>query len=91
MPENENINIKVGDYIYWARVIPKLNMYDVLDLKVRAVTDTYVTAVDTRNKQAYPFGFKCFGKIVFTNRSEAVEIVKDKELEREWVYIIVIN
>ncbi len=36
-----NDKIKKNDIVYYARIMPKLDVYDVYELKVRTVEDTY--------------------------------------------------
>lgn len=43
----EEANLHKGDYVYFARIIPKQGIYDVLDLKIRTVEDTYFVAQDS--------------------------------------------
>ena len=71
----------IGQKIYWTRIIPKLNIYDLYELKVRRVADTWFVAVDKRTKHSYIFNDRDLDKIIFVDRNEALEIVKEKELE----------
>ena len=78
----EHENIKVGQIMYWARVLPKIDIYDLYELKVRTVYDTYFVAVDKKSEQSYLFSYDAIDKVVFFDRSVALEIVKEKEGER---------
>ena len=78
----EHENIKVGQIMYWARVLPKIDIYDLYELKVRTVYDTYFVAVDKKSKQSYLFSYDAIDKVVFFDRSVALEVVKEKEGER---------
>lgn len=62
----EHENIKPGQIMYWARILPKIQTYDLYELKVRTLYDTYFVAVDKRSKQSYIFPYKGINKTIFT-------------------------
>ena len=64
---------KIGDVVYYARIMPTLGIYDVCELKIRTVTDTYFVGTDKRDKRAYLFSYNAVGKYIFSNRKEAVD------------------
>ena len=64
---------KIGDIVYYARIMPTLGTYDVCELKIRTVTDTYFVGTDKRDKRAYLFSYNAVGKYIFSNRKDAVE------------------
>ena len=66
---------KIGDIVYYARIMPTLGIYDVCELKIRTVTDTYFVGTDKRDKRAYLFSYNALGKCIFSNRKDAVEKV----------------
>ena len=66
---------KIGDIVYYARIMPTLGIYDVCELKIRTVTDTYFVGTDKRDKRAYLFSYNAVGKCIFSNRKDAVEKV----------------
>lgn len=63
---------KIGNTIYYARIMPTLGIYDVCELKIRTVTDTYFVGTDKRDKRAYLFSYNAVGKCIFLNRKDAV-------------------
>ena len=71
--------IRKNDIIYYARIMPKLGIFDVYDLKVRTVEDTYFVAIDKRDKKSYLFNFTDINKTVFANREDALSKVKEAE------------
>ena len=71
--------IKKDDIIYYARIMPKLDIYDVYELKVRTVEDTYFSTIDKRDKKSYLFSYNDIGKTVFLNRQEALNKTKEAE------------
>lgn len=72
-----------GDKIYFARILPRVGIYDVCDLKVRMVAETWFSAIDNRSKQTFLFNNKDIGKIVFYKREEALEVVKAAEKNKK--------
>ena len=66
---------KIGDIVYYARIMPTLGVYDVCELKIRTVADTYFVGMDKRDKRAYLFLYNAVGKCIFSNRKDAVEKV----------------
>ena len=77
--ESEQLTINIGDTLYYARIMPKLDVYDVYELKVRTVEDTYFSTIDKRDKKSYLFSYNDIGKTVFINREEAVNKTKEAE------------
>ena len=64
---------KIGDIVYYARIMPTLGIYDVCELKIRTIADTYFVGTDKRDKRAYLFSYNAVGKYIFSNRKDAVE------------------
>lgn len=74
-----NKQIKKRDTVYHTRVYPLLGMYELDELKVRTVTDTYFVGIEKHTKKAFLFPYSAIGNIVFFDRSEALKKVKDME------------
>ena len=68
--------IEKGDKLYYTRIFPTVGIYDVCDLTVRTVTDTYFVGMDKRDKHAYLFYQNEIDKSFFINRKDALEKVK---------------
>ena len=77
--------MKRKDIVYYARIQPTLGVYEVLELIVRTVENTWFTGMDKRDKRVYLFANKELNKTVFTNRKEALSIVKDAEKNKKKV------
>lgn len=67
--------MKVGDTVYLCVVVPNCNVYDVLQLTLRTVEDSWAVGVDEHTKQAYLFGYNMVGQYVFTQHYEAQEAI----------------
>ena len=75
--------MKIKDHVYYARIIPGWS-YDICELIIRTVADDYFVGIDKHDKHAYLLSYTDIDKIVFANRSDALEYVnqcesKDKE------------
>ena len=63
---------KIGDIVYYARIMPTLGIYDVCELKIRTVADTYFVGTDKRDKRAYLFSYNEVEECIFLHRKDAV-------------------
>ena len=77
MPE-----LKKKDSVYYARILEKTGTYDVCDLTIRTVSDTWFVGEDRTDKHAYLFHMHDIGKIVFLNRQDALDLVLKTESEK---------
>lgn len=71
--------MKKKDILYYARIVPKTGIYEVCELLIRTIEETYFVGIDKRDKHAYLFLYSDMNKIVFENRKEALKRVKDAE------------
>lgn len=67
------------DILYYARIVPRTGIYEVCELLIRTVEETYFVGIDKRDKHAYLFLYSDINKTVFKNRKEALKKVKDAE------------
>ena len=77
--ESEQSAIAIGNIVYYARIMPKLDVYDVYELRVRTVEDTYFSTIDKKDKNSYLFSYNDIGKTVFFNWQEDVDKTKEAE------------
>lgn len=73
----------IGDIVYYARVIPYCDIYEICELRIRTVKDGYFVGIDKRDKHAYCFNLTNLDVNVFYNRSEALAKVKEAEKTRK--------
>lgn len=76
MEENDK-RLDVGTIVYYARVLPNTQVFDVHDLKIRTVSESYFVGCDTKDKNAFLFPWSDLEEIVFTDRRKAVKYVKE--------------
>ena len=74
--------MKVGDVVYWARIAPLVDTYEVNELRIRTVADTYFVGTDKDSSQAFLFSADDRGLVVFQDRESALALVKEAEKER---------
>lgn len=75
------MQLKKKDIVYYARILPKSRIYDVLELTVRTVKDTWFVGIEKRNKQAFLFTYNDIDNIIFFNRKDALDKVLNAEKE----------
>lgn len=73
-------DLKIKQQVYWTRISKKLGVYELLDLTIRTIKDSWISTYEDRTKQSYIFSKKDIGRIIFTNRNEALNILKEREL-----------
>lgn len=73
------VRLKKGDRLFYARILPTVRIYDVCEIIVRTVRDTYFVGVDKRDKRAYLFYFDDIDTILFKDRNSALEKVQVAE------------
>ena len=67
--------ITKGQKLYYARIIPSANIYDVCELVVRTVEEDYFAGIDKHDKHVYLFSYSHIDNIIFINRKEALDKV----------------
>ena len=75
------MQLKKKDIVYYARIFPKTNTFEVLELMIRTIADTWFVGIEKRDKQAFLFNYTDIGNIIFSNREEALEKVLEAENE----------
>lgn len=83
--------LKNKDVVYYTRILPSSNIYDVLELKIRTVEEDWFVGIEKRDKQAFLFQNTELNKTVFKDRKKALEKVKaaesnKKEINNETYY-----
>lgn len=76
-----------GDILYYARIMPTIGIYDVCELFIRTVTDTYFVGIDKNenDKKSYLFGFTALDIDVFENRNDALKVVQRAEKNKKTI------
>ena len=68
------MQIQKDDIIYFSHVLPKLNVYEVLEMKIRTVGINWFVASSTKNRNnVYAFTNDDINQIVFQTYQEEYE------------------
>ena len=68
------MQMQKDDIIYFSHVLPKLNVYEVLEMKIRTVGVNWFVASSTKNRNnVYAFTDDDINQIVFQTYQEAYE------------------
>lgn len=73
-----------GDILYFSRIIPKTGIYDVYELYIRTVEETYFVGIDKKDKQAHIFGYDRINEDIFDNRKDALNKVQRAEKNKKY-------
>lgn len=71
--------IEKGDVVYYTRIFPDVGVYDLCELKVRTVMDSWFCGVDKKDKRAYLLGFNEIDNNVFDDRKVALRRIHNAE------------
>lgn len=71
--------MKVGTILYYARIIPDANIYDVCELRVRTIKNDYFVGTDRRDKHAYLLSYNTLNVAVFEDREDALRLVLEEQ------------
>lgn len=77
--------MKKKDVIYSARIIPNVGIYEVCELTIRTVGDTWFSGVDKRDKHVYLFSNSEIDKKIFYDRKKCLKVVKEAEKHKKIV------
>lgn len=77
---NQNtIQIKPKQHLYYAQILPQVGIYNVLEMSVATIYPTYFAVTEKRDKHRYLFNYTDINKTIFLNRSDCLEKVKYAE------------
>lgn len=72
-------NLQRGMVMLYARILSRTDTYEVCEIRLRTIEDTWFTGCDTRSQTTYIFNRDQIDKTVFLNRSDALSVVKSTE------------
>lgn len=75
--------LKKKDIVYYTRIIPTSGIYDLLELKIRTVEKDWYVGIEKRDKQAFLFYNDDINDIIFLDRNEALNKVKEAEANKK--------
>ena len=71
--------IKKGDVVYYSQCLESCGVFEVLELTLRTVEDTWMVGVETKEKHAHLLYKNDIDKCIFFNRHDALMTVKEAE------------
>lgn len=71
--------INRGDKLFWARIVPCCDIYELHDLTIRTVGEDYFVGVDKHDKHAYLLGFNTLDDVVFNDKKQALSKIYSAE------------
>lgn len=80
---NSNIKLKRKDALYYARIIPTVGIYEVCEIMLRTVRDDWFVGIEKRDKHAFLFSYNDINNVLFENRRDALEKVKEAEKNKK--------
>lgn len=75
------MEIKIGDLLYYARILPSVGIHELIELKVRSIGEDWFVGCDIKSHAAYIFNNKDLECIVFTERRSALLLVKNSNIQ----------
>ena len=78
-------DFKKGTIVYYAQILPTGDVYEVLTLKLRTVDKEarWFVGTDVKTKAAFLFNECDIGVVIFIDRKEALEKVKNAKKNRK--------
>ena len=77
--EFDSHGINKNDILFYARIMERVGIYEILELKVRTITPTYFVGCEKHSKQSFLFGYNAVETKVFKDRMDALNAVKKAE------------
>lgn len=74
--------LKKGDIVYYTRIMPSQNYYDILELKIATVYNNYYVGVEKREKTRRIFYDSEINNTIFLNRKDALDKI-NKVLDKQ--------
>ena len=68
-----------GMIMYYARILPRTDTYEVCEIRLRTIEETWFTGCDTRSQTTYIFNRDQLDQTVFLNRRDALSVVNTAE------------
>ena len=72
-----------GQIVYYARIIETAGIYEVLELKIRTIEETYFVGTEKNTKHAYLLSNSYLDKLVFKDRKRVLKLVKEAEKNKK--------
>ena len=75
--------LKKNDDVIFARILPKLNVYETINLHIASIFATHCIGIDPKTKKRYCFIKEDAGEHLFKDKNLANEYLKKKKEENK--------
>lgn len=75
----EYSKLERGDNLIYARIMPKIGYYELLDVHLVSHNDEYCTVTDVKTKQTYLIGRNLSGQLLYKNRKLALKYLNEQK------------
>ena len=80
-------SLQKGDIVLYARVLPKVGYYELLELKLNIKDDQHCVGVESTTKRSYIFSRSLAEQVLFINRRAGIDYLDEKKLENKNVKV----
>lgn len=75
----DNKIVKKGDVVYYSQCLEPVGVFEVLELTIRTVEDSWFVGIEKKEKQALLFSYKDIDRCIFFDRKDALMTVKEAQ------------
>lgn len=75
----EYSKLKRGDNLIYARIMPKIEYYELLDVHLVSHNNEYCTVTDIKTRQTYLIEKRFSKYLLYTNRKLALKYLKEQK------------
>ena len=72
-------NLKKNDLVFYARIMPQIKYYEIMELQMVSVYSTYCTGTDLKTKQTYLLKRNKAEEVLFLSERLAIEYLREKK------------
>ena len=79
MTKEQYDNLKKGDSLHFARIMPSFGYYEIHDVHLVTKYDDHCTVTEKKTKQSFLFNMNNILKSLYINRNEALNYLKEEK------------
>ena len=87
MTQLEYEDIQKGDSLYFARMLPSFNYYEIHNVVLVTKQSDYCTVCETKTKQSFIFNLKNMYEQLYVDKDEALEYLKGMKKKNKGVKV----
>ena len=70
---------ELKQHVYYTQILPNVGQYNLCEIVVCTLYDTYFAGIDKHDKRRYIFDYSDINRVIFYDRKMALHIVKEAE------------